>query len=492
MTDKNVLFILSDEHSRAVLGCYGNSAVSTPHLDALAARGTRFATAYCNSPICIPSRASLATGRYNHEIGYWDNAEPYDGAVPGWANHLSEAGHRVTSIGKLHFRDEQAPVGFESQILPMHVVEGKGDLHGLLRSPPRPRPGMRRLAEELGPGWSSYAQYDSDIADAACSWLGERAAAPDDKTWVGFVSFVCPHFPLVAPQAFFELYDPARLPWPKGRGETSIYDHPVLAAFRRYQNYDDYFRDEAQVRLAITSYYALVSYLDHNVGRVLQALQDSGLADDTLVIYSSDHGDNLGTRGFWGKSLLFEESAGVPMILAGPGVPAGKVSATPVTLVDVAPTLYAAADHAVLAREAAGLPGRSLLELAAAPDDTQRCAFAEYHAVGAVTGCFMLRCGRWKYLHYEGYPGQLFDLESDPDELVDRAGDPSCAAVLGDMEGRLKKIVDPAEATARAFADQRRVIEANGGEEGVLRRGEFPHTPAPGEAPSFFDAATGN
>jgi choline-sulfatase len=178
------------------------------------------------------------------------------------------------------------------------------------------------------------------------------------------------------------------------------------------------------------------------------------------------------------------------MILAGPGVPAGKVSATPVTLVDVAPTLYAAADPAVLAREAAGLPGRSLLELAAAPDDTERCAFAEYHAVGAVTGCFMLRRGRWKYLHYEGYPGQLFDLESDPDELVDLAGDPSCAAMLGDMERRLREIVDPAEATARAFDDQRRVIEANGGEEGVLRRGEFPHTPAPGEAPSFFDAVS--
>jgi len=110
VTGKNVLFILSDEHSRAVLGCYGNDAVSTPHLDALAASGTRFTTAYCNSPICIPSRASLATGRYNHEIGYWDNAEPYDGAVPGWANHLSDAGHRVTSLGKLHFRDAQALV----------------------------------------------------------------------------------------------------------------------------------------------------------------------------------------------------------------------------------------------------------------------------------------------------------------------------------------------------------------------------------------------
>lgn len=489
MTGKNVLFLLSDEHSRAVLQCYGNKAVSTPNIDALAARGTRFQTAYCNSPICIPSRASLATGMYNHQIGYWDNGEPYDGAVPGWANHLTNAGHRVTSIGKLHFRDEQAPVGFESQILPMHVVEGKGDLHGLLRQPPRKRPGMRRLAEDLGPGWSSYAQYDSDITAAACRWLRERAARPDEKPWVAFVSLVCPHFPLIAPEEFFALYDPARLPWPKARGDRRIYDHPVLAAFREFQNYDDYFHDETKVRLAVASYYALVSYLDSNIGRVLRALEESGLGDDTLVIYSSDHGDNLGTRGYWGKSLLFEESAGVPMILAGPGIPAGKVSATPVTLVDIAPTLFQAAGAKVPTDETEQLPGRSLIDLARAADDQERAAFAEYHAVSAITGCFMLRRGRWKYLHYEGYASQLFDLEDDPEELVDRAGDPACAESRRNMEESLRTIVDPAEATARAFADQRRVIEANGGEAAILRRGEFPHTPAPGEAPSFFEAA---
>jgi choline-sulfatase len=237
----NFLFLMPDEHSRRVAGCYGNPVAKTPNLDALAARGTLFTDAYCNSPICVPSRASLATGRYVHETGYWDNAVPYDGRVKSWHHRLSETGHRVVSIGKLHFRHENDPFGFTEQILPMHVVGGKGDLHGLLRRPPRPRAGMRRLAAEIGAGESSYSGYDRQITEATCRWLAGPGRQDDGKPWAAFVSLVCPHFPLIAPKEFFDLYRLEDMPWPLQREPGEQPAHPVVQAFRKYQNYDDYF-----------------------------------------------------------------------------------------------------------------------------------------------------------------------------------------------------------------------------------------------------------
>ena len=133
MQPRNMLFIMSDEHSRRVLGCYGHDMIRTPNLDRLAARGVRFTDAYCNSPICVPSRASFATGRYVHQIRFWDNAFPYDGGVPSWGHRLIAAGHRSVSIGKLHYRSIEDDNGFDEEVMPLHVVDGVGDLLGMIR-----------------------------------------------------------------------------------------------------------------------------------------------------------------------------------------------------------------------------------------------------------------------------------------------------------------------------------------------------------------------
>ena len=177
---KNMLVLMSDEHSAKILGCHGNSIAQTPNIDALAARGTRFSNAYCNSPVCIPARATFATGRYIHEIGYWDNADPYEGSVPSWHHRLRDAGHEVVSIGKLHFRNEDDDNGFSESQLAMHVVEGLGDLMGLVREDLPVRKGAYKIARSAGPGESEYTQYDRDITDAAVRWL-EVAATRDPE-----------------------------------------------------------------------------------------------------------------------------------------------------------------------------------------------------------------------------------------------------------------------------------------------------------------------
>ncbi len=482
MKAQNLLFILSDEHRRDITGCHGNGLVKTPHLDALAARGVRFDNAYCNCPICVPSRASLATGRYVHDVRCWDNAHPYDGAVRGWGHQLIEAGHDVAAVGKLHYRTVDDQTGFSEEINTLHVVDGVGDLLGMLRHELPERPNVRKLAEDAGRGESTYTRYDRSIVDGAKAWLEARASHPSDQPWLLFVGFVLPHFPLVAPPEFFDLYPLDQVPLPRFLGPDERPTHPVLQALRSCMNYEDYF-DEERIRTAIAAYYGMVSFLDFNIGQLLRVLDDTGLAADTRVIYTSDHGDNLGNRGFWGKSLMYEEAVGVPLIMAGDDVPVGKAVATPVSLVDLHPTFIEALGEQPTVEERA-LPGRSLLELARR-EDPERVVFSEYHAVGATAGMYMVRKGRWKYVHYVGHRPQLFDLEADPHEGTDLGESSAHAAVRAELEAELREIVDPDAVNGQAFADQEAKIKAHGGEAAIKARGDFGYTPAPGQTPVF-------
>lgn len=477
---RNLLVIMSDEHNPKVLGCNGHPVIHTPNLDRLAARGTRFSSAYTTSPVCIPARAGFACGKYIHQIGYWDNADAYDGATPSWHHHLRERGHHVASIGKLHFRLAGEDHGFSEEIIPMHIYEGKGDLIGLIRDDMPQRGNSRKMAAMAGPGESTYTFYDKDICSRAQVWLREHAPKLRGKPWVLFVSFVAPHFPLTAPPEHYYRYWGRELPMPKLYAREERPMHPYLVDYGRNFNYDDYFESEEDVRRALCGYFGLVSYLDENIGKLMAALDASGQADDTVVLYTSDHGDNLGARGLWGKSTMFEEIAGVPMLLAGPGVPAGKVVDTPVSHVDAFPTIVEVAGEAM----PAGYPGVSLVELARGVVP-QRTVLSEYHGMGSSTGAFAIRNGRWKYVHYAKYAPQLFDLETDPDETRDLAGDPAFAQVLTDCRARLYALCDPAEVDRRARARQAQLLAANGGREAVIRRGDFGFTPAPGTAADF-------
>jgi choline-sulfatase len=482
MRQTNVLVIMSDEHSRRVLGCYGNPIVKTPHLDALARRGTLFTDAYCNSPICVPSRASFATGRYVHQIRFWDNAIPYDGSVPSWGHRLMAAGSRVTSIGKLHYRDTNDPNGFDEEIVPLHVVDGIGDLLGLIRDDMPERQAALKLAEEAGPGPSSYQRYDADIAARAVDWLRNRAKTYATRPWVLFVSFVLPHFPLKVERRYYDLYPLDSIPPPAMYGSDERPRHPYLDAMRNCLIYDRAFTPE-HVRRALAAYYGMVTLLDENVGKVLTALAESGLGGDTRIVYTSDHGDNLGARGLWGKSTMYEESAGVPMIVAGPDVPAGRTVRVPVTLVDGFPTIVEAVGvppH----DDDRDLPGRSLWAIAHGADP-KRTILSEYHAVGATAATYMIRAGRFKYIHYVGMRPMLFDLEADPGEQVDLGDRPAHRATVAACEAELRRLLDPEAIDRLARSDQRARIEEFGGREAILRRGSFGYSPVPGDKPVY-------
>jgi choline-sulfatase len=393
-------------------------------------------------------------------------------------------GHRVTSIGKLHYVDSDPKRnGFDEEILPLHIVQGVGDLLGLIRDELPRRPGSAKLGPEAGKGESEYTQYDREIADTTAKWLANDAQKYGDKPWALYVGFVSPHFPLIAPPEFYDMYPESEVPWPDMYAPGDRPQHPFIDAMRKCLCYDEAF-DEPMVRRAVAAYMGLVTFLDSNVGKILRAVEAAGLAETTRIVYATDHGDNLGTRGMWGKSTMYEESAGIPLILAGPDVPQGNVCDTPVTLADGFPTFI----HALGARtdeRDVGLPGHSLLDIAQGLVP-KRTILSEYHAAGAPTGSYMIRHGQYKYIHYVGLPPMLFDLEADPLERNDLGRDPAFASVTKDCEARLRTVVDPEAADRQARADQQQQIEKFGGKDAILKRGTFRYSPPPGAKASYF------
>ena len=487
MTPKNLIYIISDEHRRDALGCYGHPLVLTPNLDRLAANGVRFTNGYTPCPMCVPTRAALHTGRWVHQIGTWSSGEPYEGQVEGWAHRLRAAGHRVTSIGKLHFRNSHERNGFSKEIEPLHIMDGIGWTYGLLRDElPSYENGTRELAEQVGAGPSSYTDYDRRVTDAACEWLQERAAQPEEKPWVLFLSFLSPHYPLIAPEEFYELYDPAdiELPiaYPFDIDSPAI--HPALREWYDFYNYNKHF-DEKRIREARVAYYALCTFLDDCIGTVLESLNQAGLSDKTRILYTSDHGEMLGDHGQWTKMSMYEASAGVPLILSD-ALPrasrrvegqSGTVCHSAVNLIDSYQTILDCVGLPLNNEEEADLPGTSLYDIAQGAEP-HRVTFSEFHDGGTTTGHFMLRHGDWKFNYYVGHRPQLFNLADDPYELHDLAESTDHAQILSECEALLRQIVDPEEADARAHADQQRQIAALGGRQAVLESmGDFGFTP---------------
>ena len=263
-TPANLVLFQSDNHNRQVLGCYGHPIVRTPTLDRIARRGVRFAASYCASPLCCPSRASIATGRYPHQTGYWDNAIAYDGRVPSWMHRLREQGCTVAAVGKLHYRSSADDSGFSEEILPMHLHEGKGAIKNLLRgydAEPRCEDGARwdLYAVRSGVGSSHYRDYDCDVTASAIAWLRENARR--DRPWVLVVSYASPHPPFTVPQRLYDLYPEDAMPLPARCRPGDRPEHPAARHLREIEGFRD-MTDERVLKRVAAAYFALITHVD--------------------------------------------------------------------------------------------------------------------------------------------------------------------------------------------------------------------------------------
>ena len=312
----NILFLFSDEHAGSVMGNSGHPVVRTPCLDRLAGQSYTFDNAYCDSPICTPSRLSLLAGRYPHQIEAWDLGAIADARYKTWGHYLAEAGYETVLCGRTHFNGPDRLMGFSGRLL--------DDLpfwHNESGRPPRrtadERRGSNSHVAECGPGEHAHSRYDVDVTELALEFLREKAAAPDEKPFLLYCGFMHPHFPLIAPPEFTFWYEPDTLELPATWNEPLEAQHPVIRHLRlAWRNGVP--PPEATVRCALASYYALVSSLDAQIGRLLDAIDTSPLRENTLVIYTSDHGEMGGQHGIWQKQCFYEPVVRVPLMLRLP------------------------------------------------------------------------------------------------------------------------------------------------------------------------------
>ena len=465
----NVLFIICDEMTRSALGCYGNASAITPNLDKLAAEGVCFTRAITPSPICISARSSLATGLAVHEHQDWSSAQAFDGQLDTWMRNLRNQDVDVVSIGKLHFKSADNDHGFSEERLPMYVANnGIGWAEALLRDPLPKYHGAPELAADIGPGGSSYSDYDEKIIADAKQWIQQRQG--NNKPFALSVSVVSPHYPLSAPQQYFDLLADTEIPAPYMVEEQ----HPVIQQMREFWAYDDFFTEESRA-LARRNYWALCTMVDDMVGQLVSELEQADLRDSTTIIFTSDHGEMAGNRGWWCKSVMYEDSVGIPMIINGPALN-GVTGENPtgVNLTDVGATI----EHAILGHaptRQAHWQASSMLDLAQHPEP-MRPVLSQYHDGGSPTGFAMVQQGPYKLTRYAGdWPEQLFNVDTDPREEHNLAntGD-SKQQELGRL---LDQMVDLEAANQQAFESQKAALEALGGESALESLRAFNHTP---------------
>ena len=424
-TRPDILLLQADQLAPHFLPFYGHPVTLAPHLSALAGNGAVFDAAYCNSPLCAPSRSSMLTGRMPSEIGAYDNAAPVSPAVPTFAHHLRAAGYRTALAGKMHLIGPDQMRGFEERLTTDIYPADFGWTPDW--DDPEGDPVVSYLrqatAEVARAGRSEptpQMRYDDEVTRRAVDWLGNDDR---DRPFLLTVSFTHPHDPFRITQEYWDRYRGRPIDDPVTPGPPPVRDEPSRR-LRKVLGLDDLALSGSQVRAARRAYYGAISYLDDNVGRVLAALRAANRNRPTMIIFVSDHGEMLGERGLWFKMSFSERSSRVPLIINGPGIAATRVRA-PVSLIDLLPTLlYIAA----LDPDRAGTPGRSLLPMARGEPGTEpRPVFGEFLGEGLTEPAVMIRDGRFKYISMRGAPALLFDVEADPEEQVNLAGSDTAA-----------------------------------------------------------------
>ena len=435
----NILILMSDQHSKHHLGCYGDPLVRTPHLDRLASEGMRFTSAYCPSPLCVPSRMSFLTARTPSRNRVWTNGHILSSAIPTWAHALGAAGYETTLLGRMHFVGpdqrhgfERRPIGEYSATFPGAPRQGAP----LLRSLSLGTTGQCREAVEVaGRGRTSYQAFDELVAEAACTYLEERAGERNGRPFAAVAGFLLPHCPFVAPRELFDYYY-ERVDVPQPTPEERRREPAAIRRFKRLRGIDEPLPEE-RIRVARAAYLGLCEHLDRQLGRILDKLDEVGLGENTLVVYCSDHGEMAGEHGCWWKSNYYEGSVGVPLIARLPGVvPTGTTSEAVCNLMDLGPTVVEMAD----ADPMPATDGRSLWKVLQGTADPARRqeTFSEHLGQIDFVPSRMVRRDAWKlYRYHDHTPPVLYNLAEDPEERVDLGQDPRYEGVRDDLLQRL-------------------------------------------------------
>ena len=428
----NILIVMADQLAPHFTGAYGHSVVKTPHLDALAQRGTRFNAAYCNSPLCAPSRFAFMSGQLISRIAAYDNASEFCATVPTFAHYLKSLGYKTCLSGKMHFVGPDQKHGFEDRITTdiypsdfawtpdweAHDERIDKWYHNM------------QTVKESGMAQATFQiDYDDEVGFAARRWLFDYArgkSAGNTEPFAMVASFIHPHDPYVARPEWWNLYTDEQIEPPE-YPLTAEQQDPFSKRVMDGIEASKITLSDEEVTRARRAYFANVSYFDSKIGLLTKTLEETGELDNTIVIVTADHGDMLGERGLWYKMNFFEHSARIPLVMAGPNINTGVVD-NACSLVDMLPTMVdiAGGDDSLFGEP---VDGRSLLPAARGEKDTVDEAIGEYCAEMTPYPVFMIRRGAVKYIHCDFDPPQLYDLSKDPMEKVNLADNPDYATI---------------------------------------------------------------
>jgi len=422
----NILFLQVDQLTIDVLATYGNAVAKTPNLDALAARGVVFENAYCNYPLCAPSRFSMAAGQLASRIGAYDNASEFPASLPTYAHYMRALGYRTCLSGKMHFVGPDQLHGFErrltTDIYPGDFAwtadwtkegfEGATDIRMLTTS------GICARSVQI--------DYDEEVTHHAVQEIYDCARDAQGRPFFLQVSWTHPHDPYLCLQKHWDLYDPADIPPPRipmpGHNENDPHSLRVL----RQHGLADADIPDAVPQRARHAYCGTVSYIDDSIGVLVDALRESGQEENTVIVFCSDHGEMLGERGLWLKKTFFEPATRVPLIVSAPGVMAPGRCDTLCSLVDLLPTFASLGSDGAWDGAVEALDGANLLDIVAG-EESDRAVHGELLCEGILAPIFMIRRGQWKFITSTGDPDMLFDVVADPDEQNNLATHPDHA-----------------------------------------------------------------
>ena len=467
MSRPNILILMVDQLNGTLFPDGPAAWLHAPHLKALAERSTRFANAYTASPLCAPGRASFMSGQLPSRTGVYDNAAEFRSDIPTYAHHLRRAGYFTCLSGKMHFVGPDQLHGFEQRLTTDIYPADFG------WTPDYRKPGTRidwwyhNLGSVTGAGVAEITnqmEYDDEVAHFARMKLYDLARAADPRPWCLTVSFTHPHDPYVARRKYWDLYADCAHLAPQVAPIPYAEQDPHAQRLFDANDWRKFDIADADVARSRRAYFANISYLDDKIGELLQVLEDT--RQEAIVVFASDHGDMLGERGLWFKMSFYEGAARVPLMIAAPGMQPGLVE-TPVSTIDLTPTLgrLAGIDMAEIAP---WTDGEDISDLANGAARTSPVAM-EYAAEGSYAPLVSLRYGRWKYNRCALDPDQLFDLEADPQELTNLAGEPAHAGTLQALRAKSEARwdLDRFDAEVRASQARRQVVYA------ALRQGGY-------------------